>query len=59
MINARWYPTLAELGNGMVMARSGLDGEGETTMNSEKSNPWTGTWSPGPADGFPPIRRAS
>ena len=25
---ARWYPTLAEMGNGMVMAMSGLDGAG-------------------------------
>lgn len=50
---ARWYPTLAELGNGMVMAMSGLDGQGQITMNSEMFNPRTRTWTPGPAHGFP------
>lgn len=50
---ARWYPTLAELGNGMVMAMSGLDGQGQITMNSEMFNPRTSSWSPGPAHGFP------
>ena len=50
---ARWYPTLAEMGNGMVMAMSGLDGQGQVTMNSEMFNPKTKTWAQGPAHGFP------
>jgi radical copper oxidase GlxA-like protein/galactose oxidase-like protein len=50
---ARWYPTLAEMGNGMVMAMSGLDGQGQVTMNSEMFNPRTGTWAQGPVRGFP------
>ena len=50
---ARWYPTLAELGNGTVMAMSGLNGQGQITMNSELFNPRTGQWAQGPARGFP------
>jgi hypothetical protein len=50
---ARWYPTLAEMGNGMVMAMSGLDGQGQVTMNSETFHPATRTWAEGPAHGFP------
>jgi Domain of unknown function (DUF1929) len=50
---ARWYPTLAEMGNGMVMAMSGLDGQGQVTMNSEAFNPATGHWTVGPSRGFP------
>jgi hypothetical protein len=50
---ARWYPTLAEMGNGMVMAMSGLNGQGQITMNSEMFNPKTNTWSQGPVHGFP------
>jgi hypothetical protein len=50
---ARWYPTLAEMGNGMVMTMSGLDGQGHVTMNSEMFNPRTNTWAEGPAHGFP------
>jgi Domain of unknown function (DUF1929) len=50
---ARWYPTLAELGNGMDMAISGLNGAGQVTMNSEMFNPGTKTWAPGPVRGFP------
>jgi hypothetical protein len=50
---ARWYPTLAELGNGMVMAMSGLNQIGQITMNSETFNPKTGTWTVGPSHGFP------
>jgi hypothetical protein len=50
---ARWYPTLAEMGNGMVMAMSGLNGQGQITMNSETYNPAAGTWAQGPARGFP------
>jgi hypothetical protein len=50
---ARWYPTLAELGNGMVMAMSGLDGQGQITMNSELFNPQSRRWSQGPVRGFP------
>jgi hypothetical protein len=50
---ARWYPTLAELGNGMVMAMSGLNQVGQIAMNSETYNPKTGTWTTGPAHGFP------
>ena len=53
MSYARWYPTLAELGNGMVMAMSGLNGQGQITMNSELFNPRSGRWSQGPAHGFP------
>jgi hypothetical protein len=50
---ARWYPTLAEMGNGMVMAMSGLNGEGQITMNSEMYNPENGKWTQGPVRGFP------
>ena len=50
---ARWYPTLAELGNGMVMAMSGLNGQGQITMNSELFDPRTGRWAQGPVRGFP------
>jgi Domain of unknown function (DUF1929) len=50
---ARWYPTLAEMGNGMVMAMSGLNQVGQITMNSEMFNPKTSTWAKGPAHGFP------
>ena len=50
---ARWYPTLAELGNGMVMAMSGLNGQGQVTMNSELFSPSSRRWSQGPVHGFP------
>jgi hypothetical protein len=50
---ARWYPTLAEMGNGMVMTMSGLDGQGQVTVNSEMFNPATRTWAQGPVHGFP------
>ena len=50
---ARWYPTLAELGNGMVMAMSGLNGQGQITMNSELFNPSSRRWCQGPVHGFP------
>jgi len=50
---ARWYPTLAEMGNGMVMAMSGLNQVGQITMNSEMYNPNTNTWKTGPSHGFP------
>jgi len=50
---ARWYPTLAEMGNGTVMAMSGLDGQGQITMNNEMFNPRAKTWAEGPAHGFP------
>ncbi len=50
---ARWYPTLAEMGNGMDMAISGLNGQGTITMNSEMYEPATGKWAPGPSRGFP------
>jgi len=50
---ARWYPTLAEMGNGMVMTMSGLDGQGQVTMNSEMFDPATSTWTKGPVHGFP------
>jgi hypothetical protein len=50
---ARWYPTLAEMGNGMVMAMSGLNGTGQITMNSESYSPTTGKWAQGPVRGFP------
>ena len=50
---ARWYPTLAELGNGMVMAMSGLNGQGQITMNSELFNPSSRRWTQGPVHGFP------
>ncbi len=50
---ARWYPTLAEMGNGMVMAMSGLNQVGQITMNSEMYNPTTGKWTVGPYRGFP------
>ncbi len=50
---ARWYPTLAEMGNGMVMTMSGLDDEGQITKNNEVFDPRTATWARGPAHGFP------
>src|SRR5262249_15431619 len=50
---ARWYPTLTEMGNGMVMTMSGLDGQGQVTVNSEMFNPATRTWAQGPVHGFP------
>jgi hypothetical protein len=50
---ARWYPTLAEMGNGMVMAMSGLNGQGQISMNSEMFSPATGQWTQGPVHGFP------
>jgi Domain of unknown function (DUF1929) len=50
---ARWYPTLAEMGNGMVMTMSGLDGQGQVTMNSELYSPKSGKWLQGPVHGFP------
>jgi hypothetical protein len=50
---ARWYPTLAEMGNGMVMTMSGLNGAGQITMNSEMYDPASGKWAQGPSRGFP------
>ncbi len=50
---ARWYPTLAEMGNGMVMTMSGLNDQGQMTTNSEMYNPSTGQWTQGPVHGFP------
>jgi Galactose oxidase-like, Early set domain/GlxA beta barrel domain len=50
---ARWYPTLTEMGNGMVMAMSGLNGQGDISMNSETFNPTTNQWTQGPVHGFP------
>jgi hypothetical protein len=50
---ARWYPTLAEMGNGMVMTMSGLNDQGQITMNSEMFNPGNGKWTQGPYRGFP------
>ncbi len=50
---ARWYPTLAEMGNGMVMTMSGLNDQGQVTMNSELFNPSNGKWTRGPYRGFP------
>jgi Domain of unknown function (DUF1929) len=50
---ARWYPTLAEMGNGMVMTMSGLDGQGQVTSQSEMFNPVNNTWTQGPTHGFP------
>jgi Galactose oxidase-like, Early set domain/GlxA beta barrel domain len=50
---ARWYPTLAEMGNGMIMAMSGLNNVGQVTMNSEMFNPVSKKWTVGPVRGFP------
>jgi hypothetical protein len=50
---ARWYPTLAEMGNGMIMSMSGLDDQGQVTTNNEMFNPSTGQWTQGPKHGFP------
>jgi hypothetical protein len=50
---ARWYPTLAEMGNGMIMTMSGLDDRGQVTMANEMFNPSTGQWTEGPTHGFP------
>jgi Domain of unknown function (DUF1929) len=50
---ARWYPTLAEMGNGMVMSMSGLNGSGQVTTNGEIYNPATSTWTAMGSHGFP------
>jgi len=50
---ARWYPTLAEMGNGMVMTMSGLNGQGQVTTQNEMFHPKTNTWAEGPVHGFP------
>ncbi len=50
---ARWYPTLAEMGDGMDMAISGLNEAGQITTNSESFNPSTKTWTQGQNRGFP------
>ena len=50
---ARWYPTLAEMGNGMDMTISGLNESGQVTMNSEMFNPKSNSWYQGPVRGFP------
>jgi hypothetical protein len=50
---ARWYPTLAEMGNGMDMAISGLNQVGQITSNSESYSSTTGKWTQGPVRGFP------
>jgi hypothetical protein len=50
---ARWYPTLAEMGNGMVMTMSGLNDQGQVTQQNEMFNPKTKTWAEGPTRGFP------
>ncbi len=41
------------MGNGMVMAMSGLNGPGQITMNSEMFNPKTKKCAQGPVRGFP------
>ena len=50
---ARWYPTLADMGNGMIMTMSGLNGQGQIAMQSEMFNPVTNKWTLGPTRGFP------
>jgi hypothetical protein len=50
---ARWYPTLTEMGNGMIMAVSGLNDQGQITSTAEEFDPTTGTWTQGPYRGFP------
>ncbi len=50
---ARWYPTLAEMGNGMVMTMSGLNNVGQVEQQSESYNPANGKWTVGPPHGFP------
>ena len=45
---ARWYPTLATLMNGDVMAVSGLDNVGKITNTSEMYDPKTKAWTLGP-----------
>jgi hypothetical protein len=50
---ARWYPTLAEMGNGMVMTMSGLNDQGQVAMQNEIFSPSTNKWTQGPTRGFP------
>lgn len=50
---ARWYPTLAEMGNGMVMTMSGLNGRGQVTVQNEMFSPKTSKWTAAPTRGFP------
>lgn len=51
---ARWYPTLTEMGNGMIMTTSGLNDVGQIVEgDNEIFDPATDTWSTGPRHKFP------
>ncbi|GAA1977934.1 galactose oxidase-like domain-containing protein [Kitasatospora viridis] len=52
---ARWYPTLTGLGDGRVLAVSGLDDTGQIlpATGNELFDPASRTWSPGPDGYFP------
>ncbi|KEF18277.1 MULTISPECIES: radical copper oxidase GlxA [Streptomyces] len=54
MARARWYPTLAPLTDGTVLAVSGLDDMGQIINgHNEIYRPATRTWSTGPTRYFP------
>ncbi|MFI5753911.1 galactose oxidase-like domain-containing protein [Streptomyces sp. NPDC051569] len=54
MKEARWYPTLVTLGDGKVLAVSGLDDVGAVlTGDNELYDPKSKTWSKGPTRYFP------
>ncbi|MEU7206422.1 galactose oxidase early set domain-containing protein [Streptomyces sp. NPDC045470] len=54
MAEARWYPSLATLADGTVLAASGLDDMGQIIPGrNEIYRPATRTWSPGPNRYFP------
>jgi hypothetical protein len=54
MKNKRWYPTLARLPDGQLMAVSGLDGTGQIlTGQNEIFDEATGGWTDGPTRFFP------
>lgn len=51
---SRWYPTLTEMGNGMIMTTSGLDDVGQIVEGeNEIFDPTTNTWKTGPDHKFP------
>lgn len=50
---ARWYPTLATLTDGDVMAVSGLNEVGQVTNTTETYDPGTKQWTFGPNRQFP------
>jgi hypothetical protein len=54
MAFGRWYPSLVTLGDGDVIAVSGL-GDNQLTVTPERFDPATSTWSPLPVPGPIPM----